>query len=102
MTTMPTPYPTPGAWTGVSDMLDYANTVTDGMLGLGLLILFFIFAFMAFYQVTNVKRFAAASFLTMILAWLFLIANLTSFAVVGFFIGLTILGFIGLALSNDG
>ena len=88
--TSPTVFPTLNpSITRFSEALTYTNQVTDGIFGLGALVTFWLFAFFAYSSAPVEKRLAASSFITMLLSFFFLVSNMVTMSVTGFFIGLT-------------
>lgn len=88
--TSPTAFPTLSPTiTAFSEALTYTNTTTEGVFGIAVVLTFWLFAFFAFSTAPVEKRFAASSFLSMLLSIFMLVGDMVSLYVTGFFIGLT-------------
>jgi len=61
------PYP-PENMTGIIDFLQYTNSMTEGFLGAGFLIIIFMVSFLSTKNYSYERAFAFSSFLTMISA----------------------------------
>ena len=61
-------YPTPNVTAGMGNMTQYVNVVTEGYFGIGLLLTLWVIMFMSFRRWGDTEAFAAANFITTVLA----------------------------------
>lgn len=79
---MAAPFPYPGDnWTSALDLFTHANTITDGFLGTGILIVVSIISFISMKAFSTDKAVIYSAFLCFVLAILFRFLNLISDAV---------------------
>jgi len=90
---MPQPFPMPSDnMTGIFDLFGYANTLTDGFLGTGILIAVAVVAFLTTKMFSTEKAFGFAGFLSLLVAILLRFMDLISDTV----LYITIIAFVGI------
>lgn len=78
---MAAPYPNPNV-TGYVELLQYTNTVTNNLFGLGLLLMIFIVSFLSLKIYTTERAFATASFITAMSSYFLAILGLIATIIV--------------------
>jgi len=76
MTTLPYPYPTGTNMTGIVSVMNYVNVVTKGYFGFGVLISIALITFLTTMIYSYQKALGISSFITFLVALLFMGLNL--------------------------